>query len=132
MPALHDLDPAECERLLRRGRFGRVGLSTPDGMLILPVNYAVHEDAVVIRIPVDGALARHGHDQDLVFEVDAVDEERWTGWSVLARGRGELVRDPGPRQLGERARPWADGVRDAELRLAWTELTGRRVGTLRL
>jgi len=130
MPALHDLDPAECERLLRRGRFGRVGLSTPDGMVILPVNYAVHEDAVVVRTAVDGALARHGHDQDLVFEVDAVDEERWTGWSVLARGRGELVADPGPRPMGERARSWADGARDAELRLAWTELTGRRVGAL--
>jgi hypothetical protein len=129
MPALHDLDPEDCERLLRRGTFGRVGLWTPTGPMILPVNYAVSDDAVVIRTSAQGTLARYGHERQLVFEVDLVEEERWRGWSVLAHGRGLLDPDPPPRPLGERARPWAEGDRTAELRLVWTELTGRRVGT---
>lgn len=128
MPALHELDSVQCERLLRRGTFGRVGLWTPRGPLILPVNYAVHDNAVVIRTSVDGTLARYGHERRLVFEVDTIEEERWRGWSVLAHGRGLLVADPEPRPPGERARPWAGGDRNAELRLAWTELTGRRIG----
>lgn len=129
MPALHDLDPVECERLLRRGTFGRIGLWTPTGPTILPVNYAVTDDAVVIRTSADGMLARYGHERQLVFEVDLVEEERWRGWSVLAHGRGLLDLDPGSRPMGERARPWAGGDRTAELSLVWTELTGRRVGT---
>lgn len=128
MPALHELDPVQCERLLRRGTFGRVGLSTPHGPVILPVNYAVHDDAVVIRTTADGVLARYGHENQIVFEVDAIEEERWRGWSVLAHGRGRLVVDPSRRPPGEVARPWAGGERTAELRLVWTELTGRRVG----
>lgn len=128
MPDLLELDPDLCERLLRRGTFGRVGLWAPPGPLILPVNYAVHDDAVVVRTSPDGTLARYGHDRQIVFEVDGVEEERWRGWSVLAHGRGELVTDPSPRPSGERAHPWAGGGRTAELRLAWTELTGRRVG----
>jgi hypothetical protein len=128
MPALHELDPVQCERLLRRGTLGRVGLWTPPGPLILPVNYAVHEDAVVIRTSATGTLARYGDDRQIVFEVDTVEEERWRGWSVLAHGRGLLVNDPEPRPPGEQARPWAGGDRSAELRLHWTGLTGRRVG----
>jgi hypothetical protein len=128
MPALRDLEPHECEHLLRRGTFGRVGLWTPSGPMILPVNYAVTDDAVVIRTSADGTLARYGHERQLVFEVDLVEEERWRGWSVLAHGRGLLDLDPGPRPMGERARPWAGGDRTAELSLVWTELTGRQVG----
>ena len=129
MPALYELDPVLCERLLRRGTFGRVGLWSPRGPVIFPVNYAVHDDAVVIGTSAYGTLARYGHERQIVFEIDAVEEDRWRGWSVLAHGRGELVSDPSPRPPGERAHPWAGGDRTAELRLAWTELTGRRVGT---
>lgn len=129
MPALYEMDPVQCERLLRRGTFGRVGLWSPRGPVILPVNYTVHDDAVVIATVPDGTLARYGHERQIVFEVDSVEEDRWRGWSVLAHGRGELVADPSPRPPGERAHPWAAGGRTAELRLAWTELTGRRVGT---
>jgi hypothetical protein len=130
MPELSDLDPAVCERLLRRGTFGRVGITTPDGPEILPVNYTVRADTIVVRTADDGVLARYADGAQLVFEVDLVDETRWQGWSVVARGVGELVagrhsRLPG----GQDPRPWADGDRSCELRLTWTGLTGRQVGT---
>ena len=129
MPVLRELDRAECERLLRLGTFGRVVLITPRGPDIVPVNYAVHGDAVVIRTSPDGMLARHSHGRRIAFEVDLVDDDRWHGWSVVARGVGELVADaPDPRPGEARVRPWADGDRSSELRLAWTELTGRQVG----
>jgi uncharacterized protein len=132
MPALHDLDPAECERLLSRETFGRLGLVTPDGPEIVPVNYAVHAGAIVIRTSPSGVLARHGHGAELVFEVDLVDHDYWSGWSVVARGQGEVVLDSMSRSSGgPRVRPWADGDRSCELRLPWTRLTGRRVGGAR-
>ena len=132
MPALHDLDSAECERLLRRGTFGRIVLVTPEGPEIVPVNYAAHDDCIVIRTAPDGVLARHGHQADLVFEIDFVDDVYWSGWSVVARGTGAVVdaSEDGARP-GRRVRPWADGDRTCEIRLVWTQLTGRRVGTVR-
>jgi nitroimidazol reductase NimA-like FMN-containing flavoprotein (pyridoxamine 5'-phosphate oxidase superfamily) len=132
MPALHVLDPAECEGLLRRGSFGRLVLSTPEGPEIFPVNYAVQGDAIVVRTSSAGPIARHGHDAEVVFEIDLVDQEYWSGWSVVARGRGELVSDPPDDvPVGRRVRSWVDDDRDSELRVVWRGLTGRRVGGAR-
>ena len=130
MPALSVLPADECERLLRRGTFGRIGLSTPRGIDIVPVNYAVREATIVVRTAPDGMLARYADGADLVFEVDLVDEERWHGWSVVARGRGHIGRyDPDPdSSAAPPARPWASGDRSHELQLAWDELSGRKVG----
>ena len=132
MPVLRELDRAECERLLRRGTIGRLALCSRGGPDIVPVNYVVDGDSVVVRTTPDGLLARHGDGQRLALEVDLVDHERWHGWSVVARGTGELVAAPSSGVLGApRPRPWADGDRTAELRLRWTELTGRSLGTVR-
>ena len=129
MPVLRELERAECERLLRRGTFGRVGLVSDRGPEIVPVNYAVHDDTVVVRTSPAGLLSRYGDGRPLAFEVDVVDDERWQGWSVVARGVGELVVDaPDPDAGRPRVRSWADGDRSSELRIPWTELTGRQVG----
>lgn len=127
MPALIELTDDECEHLLRRGTFGRVVLTTPHGPDIVPVNYVVEGHSVVVRTAPDGMLARYGDGATLLFEVDLVDEERWHGWSVVARGRGSVA-DAGP-VAAARVRPWAAGHRAREVRIAWDELSGRRVGT---
>jgi uncharacterized protein len=126
MPSLAVLAVDECERLLRRGTFGRMVLSTPERTEILPVNYAVHEATVVVHTSPDGLLARHGDGAELVFEVDYVDEERWQGWSVVVRGRGRVSVDF---RAVPPVRPWAAGERSCEVQLTWRELTGRKVGT---
>ena len=125
MPALIELTVEECERLLRRGTFGRVVLSTPLRTEVLPVNYAVHDSTLVVHASRDGLLARYADGADLVFEVDFVDEERWQGWSVVARGRGRVSTDF--RGVAP-VRPWAAGERTCEVQLGWDELTGRKVG----
>jgi len=125
MPALIELTVDECERLLRRGTFGRVVLSTPHGNEILPVNYVVHGETVVIHSEPDGILARYADGAELLFEVDLVDDERWQGWSVVARGRGRISLDY---RGVPPVRPWAAGDRRCELQLSWKELSGRKVG----
>ena len=127
MPEITELDVSTCERLLRRGAFGRFALLTPRGPEIVPVNYAVRGDAVVVRTDPAGALARYGIGASLVFEVDAVDPDYWKGFSVIARGVGERVDDQAAGTNGG-PRPWAAGDRSLELRLAWTELSGRGLG----
>lgn len=128
MPSLIELTADECDRLLRRGTFGRMVLSTPLGNEIVPVNYAVHESAVVVHTSPEGVLARYADGAELLFEVDLVDEENWHGWSVVARGRGRtghaaLIDTP-----VASVRPWAGGDRSCEVRLTWETLSGRKVG----
>ncbi len=128
VPVLRELDRAECERLLRRGTFGRVVLVTHRGPDVVPVNYTVVGDAVVVRTAPDGTLARHGHGRPIAFEVG------------LRRRRpvaGLERHCPGCRRAGDRpahgagpgAGPAVGGRRpQRELHLQWTELTGRQVG----
>jgi len=125
MPSLIELTVDECERLLRRGTFGRMVLSTPHGNQIVPVNYAVHENTLVVHTSPDGLLGRYADGAELVFEVDLVDDERWHGWSVVARGRGRVSSDY---RAVPPVRPWADGDRGCEVQLSWDGLTGRKLG----
>jgi len=129
-----DLTREQCERLLRSGVTGRVALASPDGPHIIPVNYSVVDDAVVVRTSPYSVLGTYGRDSVLAFEVDSFDHERQRGWSVVARGRAETVSDPAElehiRSTWE-PRPWAAGSRSLYVRLRWTEITGRRLGSTR-
>lgn len=121
----------ECLELLHRGVFGRVALSTPMGPRIVPVNYAMYEDAIVFRTTPYSELGTYGWNTDLAFEIDHVDYEKHQGWSVVAVGRASLIEDP--HELNDiRTRwdptPWAAGRRHLYIRIDWRDLTGRRVG----
>ena len=131
MTPLRSLPMHECERLLRAGVFGRLVLPTPDRTEILPVNYAVMGDAILVRTAPGSILDRHADGAGLLLEVDQVDHERWRGWSVVARGTGERIEEssltraergsPGPP-------PWVSRDRDVWIRLRWEELSGRQLG----
>jgi len=132
VPELLELSPQECATLLRAGVAGRIAVSTPDGPHIIPVNYSVVDDAVVVRTSPYSLLGTHGRNSMLAFEIDGLDHEYQHGWSVVTRGRSEVVTEPEDieriRSTWE-PRPWAAGARNLYLRIPWSELTGRRLGT---
>lgn len=127
-----ELTIEECLELLAGGVIGRVALATPVGPRIVPVNYAMHDEAIVFRTTPYSELGTYGWNTDLAFEVDRIDYDNHTGWSVVVVGRAELVEDPD--ELREiRAswdpRPWAAGQRNLYMKLTWRDVTGRRLGT---
>ena len=131
MHTIHDLSREDSARLLTAGIAGRVGISTPTGPHIVPVNYAVHEDSILIRTTAYSLLGTYGRDAQLCFEVDQFDYELKRGWSVSVRGRASYVDDP--EELAEIARsweprPWAEGQRHLVIRIPWTEVSGRQLG----
>lgn len=130
MAEVRELSRSECETLLRRGVFGRVAISTPSGPHIVPMNYAVSESSVVVCTTPYSLLGTYGRDSMLAFEVDHVEHARQRGWSVVVRGRAEPVEDPDELHTMVRVlpRPWAAGRRSLYLRIALTEVTGRRLG----
>jgi hypothetical protein len=131
MSPIIELPYQECLKLLRSSPLGRVALTTPMGPRIVPVNYRVQDGDVVLRTTPTSLLGTYGWDTELAFEVDHVDERKREGWSVVALGKGELVEDVDEVTriwLQGDPEPWADGQRNAYLRLHVRELTGRRVG----
>ncbi len=128
---LIDLTHDECLDLLRVGLVGRVAFTTPSGPQIMPVNYAVIDDHVIIKTSPYTQLGTHGRDCMLAFEVDLVDYDQQHGWSVLARGHSAIVTDPATRRRIQNSwapRPWAVGARSTLLSMAITELSGRQLG----
>ena len=126
-----ELSYAKCRELLAGGIFGRVGLCTPAGPRIFPVNYSVVSESVVFRTSPYGMVANHDWSSPIAFEVDHVDYADHKGWSVLAIGPGERVEDPDELAHIQRTwdpRPWAAGSKPLYVKLPWEELTGRRLG----
>ena len=127
-----ELSYGKCRELLAAGVVGRVGLCTPDGPRILPVNYAVVSEAIVFRTTPYGIVAAHDWNSPIAFEIDLFDHADHKGWSVLAVGPGERLEDPDEIALVQRTwdpRPWASGSRPLYIRLKWQDLTGRRLGS---
>jgi nitroimidazol reductase NimA-like FMN-containing flavoprotein (pyridoxamine 5'-phosphate oxidase superfamily) len=125
------LSTAKCEELLRAAIVGRVAYATDEGPQIVPVNYTTVDRAVVFRTGQDTQLARHAVGRPLAFEIDEVDYDDHKGWSVVAVGVGELVEDTTSLEQATpfwNPKPWVDGPRTVYVRLAWTRLTGRRIG----
>lgn len=121
----------ECLDLLASGVLGRVAISTPVGPRIVPVNYAMHDDAIVFRTSPYSELGTYGWNADVAFEIDNIDYEKHQGWSVVAIGRAEIVEDPAEVAAIRHSwdpRPWAAGQRNLYMKVVWRDLSGRRVG----
>lgn len=127
-----ELSHQECETLLRSGVVGRVAVSTPAGPHIVPVNYSVVNDSITLRTSPYSLLGTYGRNTLLAFEVDYFDYAAQHGWSVLARGRAEVVTEPAELEhirSNWAPRPWIRGARNLYLQLPWSDLSGRRIGT---
>ncbi|MGD0394650.1 MAG: pyridoxamine 5'-phosphate oxidase family protein [Acidimicrobiales bacterium] len=102
------LPSSECKRLLavtaKEGGIGRIGVPTDQAPVVVPVNFSIRDGEVVIRTGV-GFLSTTGAGRLVAFEVDHVDPEGGTAWSVLVRGLATLVESPSREELQAAAHP---------------------------
>jgi len=127
--ALRTLSPAECFELLEPGGVGRVGFNSADGIMMLPVNFAVTGRTVIFRTAPDTLLAVYA-DARVSFQADCADEALREGWSVLMDGHAHRVTDEREVKLLEartHLEPWAGGARDVYVRITPTRISGRRI-----
>jgi nitroimidazol reductase NimA-like FMN-containing flavoprotein (pyridoxamine 5'-phosphate oxidase superfamily) len=127
---LEVLDRAACIELLAQHRFlGRLGIVVDGRPIILPVNYVVHDEAVVFCTASGTKLDAVASGADVAFEIDDSSPLHHSGWSVLIQGHAELISDPasvGRLQRGP-LRPWVKGVRANWVRISLDEVSGRRI-----
>ena len=130
---LERIDRDECLELLAGDVVGRLAVVSGGSADIFPVNYVLDGETVVFRTDPGTKLDATGRAQ-ASFEIDRIDREHRTGWSVVASGRLEEVTRYDSRTLA-RLRdlpvdPWAGGDKAHYVRLIPSRITGRRVGTL--
>ena len=123
-PVLVDLDEGTCWSLLETARVGRLVWVDADGPVAVPVNIAVSDGAVVIRTAAYSAIAREVDDSRVALEVDDLDHESRTAWSVLVRGVARVLFEPAP---ADAPTAWPTGSKSATVRIRPTRVTGRRL-----
>ena len=128
---LTKLMPAECRQLIAPGGVGRIAFCTASGPVVLPVNFAVLADTIVVRTAEGTVIDGHA-DGPVALEVDHLDEALCQGWSVLVRGQAHRVAHPAEQwhmQDDAVVWPWAGGEREVYVRIIPGQITGRRIET---
>lgn len=128
---LRELSREECLQHLAAfsGRIGRLAFVVAGAPLNLPVNYVLHRGKVIFRTTLGTKLDHVGRGAKVAFEVDDVDPDWRSGWSILVQGTAEEVTDL--REIAElRQLPlqsWVAGRRDRYVRIEPSSVTGREL-----
>jgi uncharacterized protein len=86
-----ELSEADCKELLAQHSAGRIGFMAGDGPQILPVTYQYRNGNVVFRTSPAGPLAELVRRTSVAFQIDSIDEQSKSGWSVLVLGFAEAM-----------------------------------------
>jgi uncharacterized protein len=116
----------ECRQLLRARGVGRVGWQSDDGQQILPVTYEVTGELIAFRTRPDTIMGEFLNPLSVSFEVDDVDEDTATGWSVLVQGTAHGYMNDVPEHL-LLPRPWAPGEHPLTVVITPISYSGRAV-----
>jgi nitroimidazol reductase NimA-like FMN-containing flavoprotein (pyridoxamine 5'-phosphate oxidase superfamily) len=127
---LVELDAVECMQLVRQEMVGRLGIIVDGRPEIHPVNFAVAGEEVLIRTD-QGTKLTNALAGPVVFEVDRIDPETRTGWSVMIHGAAQLTNGPAGRSGSQNRvlRPWREAALPHVVRIVPTRITGRRIAT---
>jgi nitroimidazol reductase NimA-like FMN-containing flavoprotein (pyridoxamine 5'-phosphate oxidase superfamily) len=127
-----ELTRDECLRLLTSQDFGRVVVNIGEGPpVIRPVNYVFDQptQSVVFRSAPGSKLHALRHSDTAAFEIDGVDEDSQTGWSVIIHGVASEVTNPVEISRLDRLglEPWAPGPKPRWVQIRAHTVSGRRI-----
>jgi nitroimidazol reductase NimA-like FMN-containing flavoprotein (pyridoxamine 5'-phosphate oxidase superfamily) len=126
--SLEALSRRECVALLAGKQVGRAVFTERALPAVVPVNFAMHGDAIVLCTASDTRLASAATRGVLAFQVDDIDEQTRSGWSVVVVGVAELVEGSQDQaSIRSLLHPWAPGTSDVFIRLPLRVVTGRRI-----
>jgi len=123
------LEREECIALLGSVTVGRIAITSNALPVVLPVNFVLLDDRIVIRTSRGTKLDAATRNTVVAFEVDEIDMVEQTGWSVLVTGVArELV---APDEIDEvSASPparWAPGPDGRYIAISTDMISGRRI-----
>ena len=120
------LDADECWALVSEAVVGRIAWTSPEGISVVPVNFRVVEGVIVFHTTQESFLAGLTVPTEVAFQVDEIDQETATGWSVLVRGVS------GPADTAVSSISWLEGGLTVGLAITASTIAGRVVsGTVK-
>src|SRR3954471_9738104 len=119
----------ECLQLLRSHYLGRIGLSVGALPVVVPVNYTVDDDRVVLSSEPGLKLQAARKGVVACLEIDDFDPIEHSGWSVLVTGRLEELTDPIETKRAQHIplTPWSPMSDPHFLPLSSELISGRRL-----
>lgn len=126
---LEVLDRTQCLDLLRQGSFGRVGTTLGALPTVLPVNYCLAGDEIILRTSAGTKLDAAVRGAVVAFEVDDIDPVYHSGWSVVVTGVARQVTDPEELRSadGLPVARWAPVGEEHVVAISTEMITGRRL-----
>jgi len=126
--ALEVIDQDECMKLLVAQPVGRLGYCIRGVPHIEPVNFVVDEGDVVVNFARGTKLAAAARDALFTLEVDNIDPQTRTGWSVTVTGpAGWVESEEQKARLGKVVQPWAPGAKPYFMLIKPERVSGRRI-----
>jgi nitroimidazol reductase NimA-like FMN-containing flavoprotein (pyridoxamine 5'-phosphate oxidase superfamily) len=129
---LREMSRAECLQLLAAEQVGRLAVNLGEGPpVIRPLNFAFDESSqsIVFRTGVGSKLHATIRAKQAAFEVDGLDHQGRTGWSVIVQGLIEEITEP--REIARLERlgvePWSPGDKSHWVQLRARTVSGRRL-----
>jgi nitroimidazol reductase NimA-like FMN-containing flavoprotein (pyridoxamine 5'-phosphate oxidase superfamily) len=125
---LEILTEEQCMDLVAAESVGRIAVSVSALPAIFPVNYQL-VDGDVMFLTGDGMKSHAAVEGAVVgFEVDHIDAEHQTGWSVMLVGQVRLVADKDRAGFDDgRISPWVGGYQSHLVTLHPEFVSGRRI-----
>jgi hypothetical protein len=120
----------QCLDLIESNHVGRIAWQAADRTQILPITYAMHQGSVYFRTLPDGILAELAQPTSVALEVDELDQQTRSGWSIVLHGRTSAVSEPDDLAdlwASESLVPWAVGNRTLFIRIVPESVSGRVV-----
>lgn len=132
---LESLNEAECLHLIAPGGIGRLVYAGRYDLTVLPVNYKLHDGAILFRTAQDSPTEEDlrtgiAHaEYRVAFEIDQFDPASREGWSVLVQGPAHHLDTDAERAEAAAAgvEPWPGGLREHYIRITPARITGRRI-----
>ena len=124
---IEHLSSDECWTRLRETEVGRLGVLVDSAPEVYPVNFVVDGETIVFRTDAGTKLRALERSPAVCLEVDGIDTDHETGWSVLVKGRAaEVTAQRELDALG--ALPlstWGIGAKTHWIRMLAAEVSGR-------
>jgi nitroimidazol reductase NimA-like FMN-containing flavoprotein (pyridoxamine 5'-phosphate oxidase superfamily) len=124
------LTAEECWALLREESVGRLGYRLVDELHVVPVNYVVRDDVVLVATGEGNKLLAAELHAESALEIDDLRTDE--AWSVLVRGRLERLEEDAAEAFADVATlSWSPTLKYDVIRLVPSAVTGRRFRLVR-
>ena len=124
---LQRLSVGRCFELLDTHSTGRLAyLARAGAPDLVPVNYVLRDGVILIQTGPGPKLQAAERRELVAFEVDDIDRDTRSGWSVVITGRAERLSYSDAAALDLPA-PWANGIRRHTMRITPRHVEGRRM-----